>query len=110
MAHFWLSHVPRPEIGAFMKSFFGALVPGSSLLVIDTKWVEGYRHPIARRDTDGNTYHLRTLKDGSQYEILKNYYTRDEWMACLEPFGTVSIQELSYIWLIRVDRSNSPCT
>jgi hypothetical protein len=102
MAHFWLSHVPRPDVHDFMKDFCRAFEAGSCLLFIDSKWVEGYRHPIVRDDADGNTYHVRTLKDGSRYEILKNYLTQSEWTTYLEPYGTVHVEELSYVRLVRL--------
>jgi ubiquinone/menaquinone biosynthesis C-methylase UbiE len=108
MAHFWLSHVPRPEVTPFMNSFCRAFAPGSCLLFIDSKWVDGYRHSIVRQDAEGNTYHVRRLKDGSRYEILKNYLTRSEWINYMAPFGTVHVEELSYIWLVCV--RNSACT
>lgn len=103
MAHFWLSHVRRPEVPPFIDSFTGHLKSGSRLLFIDTKWVEGYRKPIVRRDDDGNTYQLRTLKDGSQFEILKNYWTEAELVGLLESFGAVHVHELSYVWAVSVD-------
>ena len=107
MAHFLMSHIPRPDICPFIGSFSRYFTPGSRMLFSDTKWVEGYRLPIARRDKDGNTYDIRTLKDGSQYEILKNYLTSAEWREYLEPFGIVHIEELTYIWAVRLELKRS---
>jgi SAM-dependent methyltransferase len=107
MAHFWLSHLPRSGLFDFVNGLRQLLQSGSRMLFVDTKWVDGYRKAIARSDAGGNTYHLRTLRDGSQYEILKNYFSRDEWIAHLEPFGSVHIEELEYIWAIRVEMNPS---
>jgi ubiquinone/menaquinone biosynthesis C-methylase UbiE len=107
MAHFWLSHVSRLDIRPFISDLCAHLKPGSRLLITDTKWVEGYRKPTVRRDEVGDTYDVRTLKDGSRYEILKNYYNKDEWTSYLESFGTVHVEELKYIWAIRLELRSS---
>jgi ubiquinone/menaquinone biosynthesis C-methylase UbiE len=102
LAAFWLSHVPRSQMAPFLDGFLRHLKTGGRLFVIDARWVEGYRKGIDRRDQDGNTYELRTLKDGSQYEVLKNYFTRQEWLDFFERFGRVQVQELSYVWAVDV--------
>ena len=33
--------------------------------------------PVSRRDADGNTYQRRTLDDGSEHEVVKNFPDRD---------------------------------
>ena len=103
MAHFWLSHVRRSDISQFMSGFARHFKSRSRLLFIDSKWVDGYRKPILRSDQDGNTYQLRTLKDGSQYEILKNYFTEAEWIALLGSSGSLQVHELRYSWAISVE-------
>jgi demethylmenaquinone methyltransferase/2-methoxy-6-polyprenyl-1,4-benzoquinol methylase len=103
MAHFFLSHLRRTEVRLFVANFAQCMKSGSRLLFTDTKWVDGYRKPPLRQDKDGNTYDLRTLKDGSRFEILKNYFTRAEWEQYLAPCGTVYIEELSYVWAIRLE-------
>ena len=102
LAGFWLSHVPRSQMAPFLDGFVRHLKAGGRLFVIDAKWVEGYRKGIDRRDQEGNTYELRTLKDGSQYEVLKNYFTRQEWLGFFERFGKVQVQELSYVWAVDI--------
>jgi ubiquinone/menaquinone biosynthesis C-methylase UbiE len=103
MLHFLLSHVRRTEVRSFVEMFRRCVKPNGCLLFTDTRWVEGYRRAPVRRDADGNTYDLRNLKDGSQFEILKNYFTRDEWQEYLGPFGTVHIEELDYVWAIKIE-------
>jgi demethylmenaquinone methyltransferase/2-methoxy-6-polyprenyl-1,4-benzoquinol methylase len=99
-AAFWLSHVPRPDVGRFLENFAAHLRPGSPVLLIDTKWVAGYTRPVTRRDSDGNTYQIRTLQDGSRYEILKNYFTESELFAYLAPLCHVEVRELRYVWAV----------
>jgi ubiquinone/menaquinone biosynthesis C-methylase UbiE len=103
MAHFLLSHVSRTDVRPFVEMFRRCLKRGSCLLLTDTKWVDGYRKAPFRRDEDGNTYDLRNLKDGSRFEVLKNYFTRTEWQEYLASFGTVHIKELDYVWAIKIE-------
>jgi ubiquinone/menaquinone biosynthesis C-methylase UbiE len=103
IAHFLLSHISRAEVRRLVEGLRRCLKRGSCLLLTDTKWVDGYRKPPFRSDDEGNTYDLRTLKDGSQFEILKNYFTRTEWEQHLAPFGAVHIKELEYVWAIKID-------
>jgi demethylmenaquinone methyltransferase/2-methoxy-6-polyprenyl-1,4-benzoquinol methylase len=103
MAHFLLSHVRRAEVRPFVDMFRRCLKSGGCLLFTDTKWVDGYRKPVFRRDAEGNTYDLRTLKDGSRFEILKNYFTWAEWQEHLASFGRLYIEELEYVWAIKIE-------
>jgi ubiquinone/menaquinone biosynthesis C-methylase UbiE len=103
MAHFLLSHIRRSDVRRFVEMFRHCLKPGSCLLLTDTKWVDGYRRAPFRRDEEGNTYDLRNLKDGSQFEILKNYFTKPEWQDYLASFGTLHIKELDYVWAIKIE-------
>jgi len=65
--------------------------------------VDGYRNTPVRRDKEGNTFDLRTLKDGSRFEILKNYFTSAEWREYLSSFGRLYIEELEYVWAIKIE-------
>jgi demethylmenaquinone methyltransferase/2-methoxy-6-polyprenyl-1,4-benzoquinol methylase len=51
--------------------------------MLDNSFVQTSNLPISRRDAEGNTYQLRTLDDGSTYEVVKNFPTPDEAFAAL---------------------------
>jgi SAM-dependent methyltransferase len=73
MAHLWWSHVERQRLKSFLSHFASRLSPGAILLMIDQLYVEGLSPPISREDSWGNQYTIRQLKDGSTYEIIKNF-------------------------------------
>jgi SAM-dependent methyltransferase len=73
MAHLWWSHVERQKLKSFLSHFASRLCPGATLLMIDQLYVEGSNSPISREDAWGNQYTVRRLKDGSTYEIVKNF-------------------------------------
>ena len=87
LASFWLSHVPREKIGPWIGQMHGVLRPGARVFIADNTYIEGVGGKLVTKPGDPNTYKLRTLNDGSQHLIVKNYFTVDE---LVETFGTHS--------------------
>jgi SAM-dependent methyltransferase/protein tyrosine phosphatase (PTP) superfamily phosphohydrolase (DUF442 family) len=81
----WWSHVPLPRLRPWLDQFHALLEPGARVVMLDNAFVQTSNHPIHRRDAEGNTYQLRTLDDGSTYEVVKNFPTQDETIAALGP-------------------------
>ncbi|MEM8931100.1 MAG: class I SAM-dependent methyltransferase [Acidobacteriota bacterium] len=102
LAGFWWSHVPRTRLGAFLDGFHAALDDKATVVLFDNRYVEGSSTPIARTSTDGDTFQLRSLDDGSTHEVLKNFPEADELRAVLTPHAAdVEVVELEYFWLAR---------
>jgi demethylmenaquinone methyltransferase/2-methoxy-6-polyprenyl-1,4-benzoquinol methylase len=101
LAMFWWSHVPKSKLTQFLRRFHQALPPDALLLFADNRYVEGSSTPISRRDEEGNTYQLRSLADGSQYEVLKNFPTESELRTTLHGFGNhLTYTSLDFYWTI----------
>lgn len=77
-AGLWLSHIPKADVPAFIASLHGYLEVGAKVLFIDNSRVQCEELPICDTDIDGNTYQLRTLDDGSQHRVLKNFPDENE--------------------------------
>ncbi|MBI3231038.1 MAG: class I SAM-dependent methyltransferase [Burkholderiales bacterium] len=73
VAAFWWSHVKRAEQDAFIQQLRAKVGSACQLVLIDNCYVEGDSTPIARTDSDGNTYQFRKQVDGSTVEIVKNF-------------------------------------
>jgi 2-polyprenyl-3-methyl-5-hydroxy-6-metoxy-1,4-benzoquinol methylase len=99
-AGFWWSHVLRSELPPFVRGLNSRLTPHSIVMFIDNRYVDGSNYPITRTDAAGNTYQQRTLEDGAQHEVLKNFPTPAELRGCLEANGgaEVKVTELEYYW------------
>jgi ubiquinone/menaquinone biosynthesis C-methylase UbiE len=82
-AGFWLSHVRRSRQREFLLQVSEHLEPGSRVVLLDNLYVAGSSTPICERDREGDTYQLRTLKDGSVHRVLKNFPTEGELRALL---------------------------
>jgi len=52
---------------------YDIVLGGGSLIFLDNNYIEGSSTPISRTDKLDNTYQIRTLANGEQYEIIKNF-------------------------------------
>jgi SAM-dependent methyltransferase len=97
---FWWSHILRADIPTFLSGVRGRTGPGVQLVLVDNRYVPGSNNPISRTGPDGDTYQRRRLADGREYEVLKNFPSREQLAADLEPVATdLAWTELDYYWL-----------
>jgi 2-polyprenyl-3-methyl-5-hydroxy-6-metoxy-1,4-benzoquinol methylase len=84
IASFMLSHVLKKDMDAWIDHIHDQLEPGASVFIADNTFNEGIGGKLHTNPDDPNTYKLRTLNDGSQHMIVKNYFTVEE---LVELFG-----------------------
>ena len=97
---FWWSHVARADTGRFLAGVAARAEPGARLVLADNRYVPGSNHPITRTGPDGDTFQLRKLRDGREYEVLKNFPGRGQLAADLAPWvADLRYTELEYYWL-----------
>ncbi len=100
LAMFWWSHIPLKGIGKFLTSLHRRLEPGARVVLFDNVYIDGSSTPIAERDVEGNTYQLRSLADGTENRVLKNFPSEDDLRAALQPHASrFSYRRLEYYWL-----------
>ncbi|HXW44234.1 MAG TPA: methyltransferase domain-containing protein [Streptosporangiaceae bacterium] len=97
---FWWSHIPRADVERFLTGLGERVQPGTTLVILDNRYVPGSNHPISRTGPDGDTYQLRRLRDGREYEVLKNFPSRDQLAADLAGQAAgLRYTELEHYWL-----------
>lgn len=97
---FWWSHVPKERLDPFLDQLHKRLLPGSLVVFLDNRYVEGSSTPISSTDAFGNTYQDRRLDDGSTHHVLKNFPSSAEIESALASRAAhVEILELQYYWL-----------
>lgn len=100
LSAFWWSHVPKRHLAEFLGNLCKRLPPGSPIVFLDNRFVEGSSTPVAFTDQFGNTYQDRVLKDGSTHRVLKNFPGSDEIKSSLSPKAEdIAVLELEYYWL-----------
>lgn len=110
LAGFWLSHVPRAAIPEFLDALHERLGPGAQVILFDNRFVKGSSTPISRCDAAGDTWQRRRLRDGREYEVLKNFLTGAEIRFLLRGAAAeIELRELTYYWAVsyRVDPARS---
>jgi ubiquinone/menaquinone biosynthesis C-methylase UbiE len=80
----WFSHIPRNRIDPFLKGFHRVLQDGSRVFIADNIYIQAIGGELIRKESDANTYKHRTLKDGSEFIIVKNYFSAEQ---LVEVFG-----------------------
>jgi protein-L-isoaspartate O-methyltransferase len=96
---FW-SHVLRADLPRFIDGLRTRLRLGATVIVLDNRYVPGSNHPISRTAPEGDTFQRRTLNDGREYEIVKNFPDRARFATDVAAAGTdVEWTELTYYWL-----------
>jgi ubiquinone/menaquinone biosynthesis C-methylase UbiE len=78
LATFWLSHIPKEKLHKWIDTLHLLLKPGSRVFIADNTNIPGIGGPLVTKPGDENTYKIRTLKDGSQHTIMKNYFSTEE--------------------------------
>lgn len=74
LANFWFSHVPKAGINGFLQGFHKTLGRGTVVFMADNIYVPGVGGELIKKDNIEDTFKLRILSNGLQYEVLKNYY------------------------------------
>ena len=99
---FWWSHLPAQSIGRFLEVLTAHLAPAAKVIAIDNRFVEGSSTPISRADEQGNTFQLRSLDDGTTFEVLKNFSSAQELELAVAPFAATSrVTELTFYWILK---------
>jgi len=100
-AGFFWSHVGRERMAAWLGALHRRLGPGARVVAVDNRYVAQSSTPVARVDAHGNAYQLRRLDDGTEHEVLKNFWTEAELRAVLAGIAEgVAVTELTYYWRI----------
>ena len=100
-AGFWWSHVPRSRLGPFLEVFHKKLGPGRLVVFTDNNYVDQSSRPITRQDAEGNTYQLRRLQSGAEFEVVKNFPTEAELRDHLRGIAQdINFTTLTYYWCL----------
>lgn len=77
-AGFVWSHILLQDRDKFIDVMNSHVAPGGTVVFIDNRFAEGSNLPITGTDAQGNTYQTRTLDNGTQHKVLKNFPAGEE--------------------------------
>lgn len=101
VALFWLSHVPRERVKAFLDGFHARLEPGSPVFLADNLLLDGCGGELVHRPGASDTFKRRELPDGSVHEVLKNYYAADEIKSFLPGVDELDVRVMRCFYTVR---------
>jgi len=88
----WYSHIPKSIVPSFLSALHTVVKAGCVVIFLDMAGREELHKEIIGSDEEGNCISRRTLPDGSVFEVIKNFPTRDELRDSLNPWS----EEFSY--------------
>lgn len=95
---FWISHVPREQLDAFLRSCWAWLRPGGKMFFVD-----GTGDPTTAPDQPvrrARQIEARTLPDGRSFEIVKNSYeATDLVVPCVRAGFAITIRQTATCFL-----------
>lgn len=80
----WWSHMPISSIRLFLENLHKRLGTGSRIIFIDMTMREVFENEIVYYDADGNRVSLRSLPDGGEFEVIKNFPLKNDLLTILK--------------------------
>lgn len=74
----WWSHIPRSMIPAFVEGLHTKLVKEAKVIFVDMLPSESLDRMFSHYDEEGNLIHKRSLSDGKEFYVVKNFPTEKE--------------------------------
>lgn len=100
MGNFWFSHIAKSRIESFLMSLHSRLAKNGLILFVDDVFREEQGGELITKKEEEDTYKMRKLENGEMYEILKNYYAKEELESIFGKYRKkVEVQYLNYFWL-----------
>lgn len=101
IANFWFSHVPKNKIKKFLMTLHSRLDKNSVVLFADDIYVEGVGGELISKKNQ-NTFKRRVLISGEQFDILKNYYTKDQLEKLFSKYSKhLEVVYLTNFWIVK---------
>lgn len=97
----WISHIPRNLLGKFFDVLHSRLEYDSPVIIVEIAKPDYIDNKDVCYDEQNDRYEKRIIPDGSEYKILKNYYTATE----LEKLLTGKSNNFRYYRNVYLNRS-----
>jgi hypothetical protein len=102
----FISHILRDELTTYLNDFIELLSPNNlPICFIDSRAYDKSKVLIYPEDhrLKGNQYQIRTMKDGSEVEVIKNFYDAKDWINILDEINCkiVEYREWDIYYLVK---------
>ena len=101
VANFWLSHVSKDRVGDFLEGLSRRLGSGARVVMADNVYLPGCGGELVTDDSSVDSYKRRKLEDGSEYLVLKNYYSEDQLRELFAAHATdLTVRVAKHFWWV----------
>jgi demethylmenaquinone methyltransferase/2-methoxy-6-polyprenyl-1,4-benzoquinol methylase len=83
----WWSHIPKSMLPVFLEGLHSRLKSGANVVFIDMLYRDHFAREPAWFDDDCNRISRRTLPDGREFDVVKNFPTEDELRTVLTDYS-----------------------
>jgi demethylmenaquinone methyltransferase/2-methoxy-6-polyprenyl-1,4-benzoquinol methylase len=96
------SHIKLEDLADFTGIIHRLVEPGGTIVLMDNTYREDSSLPVTDKDTAGNTYQTRILKNGTTYKVLKNFPTEEFIREVLTGTATdIQFTQMTYYWILQ---------
>jgi demethylmenaquinone methyltransferase/2-methoxy-6-polyprenyl-1,4-benzoquinol methylase len=96
------SHIKLQDLKRFIDVANSLVKAGGTIVFMDNNYVEGSNLPLTEKDDSGNTYHTRTLEDGTTHKVLKNFPSEAAIREVLTGRASeIDFIQLQYYWILK---------
>jgi hypothetical protein len=101
MTNFLFSHIPKKEIDSFLQTIHQRLSQNAFIMFTDSNYIEGQGGTLIKKTEETDTWKRRKLNNGEEYDVLKNYYTKEELEKIFTKYTKkIEIQYLTNFWIV----------
>jgi len=100
MANFWFSHVPKKNMHQFLDTLHSRLSSNAFVLFVDSNFRGEESGKFIQKKGTEDTWKRRKLQNGEEYDVLKNYFTKNELEDVFSKYAkNLDIQYLTNFWI-----------
>lgn len=101
MANFWFSHVPKKQIKEFLTLLHKSVTPNSPILFTDGVYREELGGILIKKEGSEDTWKRRKLENKEEFDILKNYYSKEELEELFSPYSdNIKVIYMTHFWVV----------
>jgi ubiquinone/menaquinone biosynthesis C-methylase UbiE len=98
------SHIPLQRIDEFLYKINSTINQSGKVIFLDNTYVEGESESIFSKDELGNTYQKRTLLDGTEHVVIKNFPNEEFIHSKLKNHvRNITLSYLKYYWILKYE-------
>jgi|SRR5579859_1899201 len=99
--NFWISHVPKKRLPEFLSTLHSRLSHNATVVFVDDIYQKELGGVSIKKKGNEDGWKRRKLHNNEEYDILKNYYSKDELVELFSPYtNRVRVEYMTHFWMV----------